>query len=293
MREAARSIVLFKILNINSRCCTFERFMAAILESPSIAVERTLEILETVAHRNGGMSNADISRKLGIPKSSASYILRTLEHRGYLRRNPETGRYRLGVKILSLSRGALSGLDVREAALPIMRQLVDHHHLTAHLAILDGDEAVYVERVEAQGFIKMDTWVGRRMEIHSTSVGKALAAYLDPGTIEGILRTRGMKKLTSKTITTPARYMKELERVREQGYAVDDEENSPEVRCVAAPIFGANGGVEASLGMTGTIHQVGPDMVPKLAAAVKEATLRISHQLGYDGRVRRSHAVSL
>lgn len=261
----------------------------ALLESPSVAVERTLEILEAVAQRASGMSNADISRKLGIPKSSASYILRTLERRGYLRRDPETARYRLGIKVLSLSRGALSGLDVREAALPVMRQLVDHSHMTSHLAILDGDEAVYVEKVEAPGFIKMDTWVGRRMEIHSTSVGKALAAYLDPQKIESILRTRGMKKLTSRTITSPGRYMKELEKVREQGYAVDDEENSSEVRCVAAPIFGASGQVEASLGTTGTIHQVSLEMLPKVAASVKEAALRISHQLGYDAR-RRVHA---
>ncbi len=267
--------------------------MAVPLESPSTAVERTLEILEAVAHRSGGMSNADISRKLRIPKSSASYILRTLQHRGYLRRDPETGRYRLGVKVLSLSRGALSGLDVREAALPVMRQLVEHSHLTAHLAILDGDEAVYVEKVDAPGFIKMDTWVGRRMEIHSTSVGKALAAYLDPAKIAAILKARGMKKLTPRTITSPARFLKELERVREQGYAVDDEENSPEVRCVAAPIFGASGQIEASLGMTGTIHQVSLEMLPRLAAAVKDATLRISHQLGYDARLRRSHAAGL
>ncbi|MBZ5646896.1 MAG: IclR family transcriptional regulator [Acidobacteriia bacterium] len=267
--------------------------MAATLESPSIAVERTLEILEAVAHRSGGMSNADISRKLRIPKSSASYILRTLEHRGYLRRDPETGRYRLGVKVLSLSRGALTGLDVREAAQPIMRHLVEHNHLTAHLAILDGDEAVYVEKVDAPGFIKMDTWVGRRMEIHSTSVGKALAAYLDPEKIGAILKSRGMKKLTQRTITSPARFMKELEKVREQGYAVDDEENSSEVRCVAAPIFGVGGQIEASLGMTGTIHQISLEMLPKLAAAVKDATLRISHQLGYDARLRRSHVAGL
>ncbi len=267
--------------------------MTQLLESPSTAVERTLEILEAVARRSGGMSNADISRKLGIPKSSASYILRTLEQHGYLRRDPETSRYRLGVKVLSLSRGALTGFDVREAALPTMRQLVEHTHLTAHLAILDGDEAVYVEKVDAPGFIKMDTWVGRRMEIHSTSVGKAIAAFLQPAKVEAILKERGMKRLTDKTITSPARYLKELEHVRECGYSIDDEENSPEVRCVATPIFGADGTVEASLGLTGTIHQVTREMVPKVAASLKEATLRISHQLGYDGRVRRAHVANL
>ena len=83
------------------------------------------------------------------------------------------------MKVLSLSRAALSGVDIREVALPIMRHLVDHIHITTHLAILDHQEAVYVEKVEAPGFIKMDTWIGRRMEVHSTAVGKALLAYLD------------------------------------------------------------------------------------------------------------------
>ena len=154
--------------------------MARQNDSPSTAVERTLLILEAAAQREGGMSNAEFSRKLKIPKSSASYILRTLEQHGYLRRDGEDGRYRLGMKVLSLSRAALSGVDVREVALPIMRQLVDHIHITTHLAILDHGEAVYVEKVEAPSFIKMNTWIGRRMEVHSTAVGKALLAYLDP-----------------------------------------------------------------------------------------------------------------
>ena len=125
--------------------------MPGLAESPSTSVDRTIAILEAVASRAAGMSNAEISRKLGIPKSSASYILRALEKHGYLRRQRETGKYRLGLKILNLGRGALSGVDVREVALPIMRQLVEHVHITSHLAILDGSQAVYVERVESPG----------------------------------------------------------------------------------------------------------------------------------------------
>src|ERR1700759_2724282 len=99
-------------------------------ENPSTAVERTLLILEAVAQREGGMSNAEFSRKLKIPKSSASYILRTLENHGYLRRDGEDGKYQLGMKVVGLSRAALSGVDVREVALPIMQRLVDQIHIT-------------------------------------------------------------------------------------------------------------------------------------------------------------------
>src|SRR3981081_4952322 len=93
-------------------------------DSPSVSVERALAMLEAVAQDSEGMSNADISRKLKIPKSSASYILRTVEKQGILHRNSDTGKYRVGLKVLSLSRGALIGIDVREVALPIMRHLM-------------------------------------------------------------------------------------------------------------------------------------------------------------------------
>ncbi len=163
--------------------------MARQVENPSTAVERTLLILEAVAQREGGMTNADFSRKLKIPKSSASYILRTLEQRGYLRRDKEDGRYRMGMRVLTLSRGALSSLDIREVALPIMRHLVEQVHITTHLAILDHGEAIYVEKVEAKSFIKMDTWIGRRMAVHTTGVGKAILAFLDPKEQEDIMRS--------------------------------------------------------------------------------------------------------
>ena len=252
-------------------------------ESPSTSVERTLLILEAVAQCEDGMSNADLSRKLKIPKSSASYILRTLEQHAYLRRDRDDGKYRLGMKVLNLSRAALRAVDIREVALPIMRNLVDHIHLTTHLAILDHEEAVYVEKVEAPGFIKMDTWVGRRMEVHSTAVGKALLAYLDADEREKIIRHRGLRKLTPHTITSTAKLMREFERVRQLGYSVDDEENSLGARCVGAPIFNNQGRVEASLGSTGTITAVPREAVPRFAAMVKDAARRVSHQLGYRG----------
>jgi DNA-binding IclR family transcriptional regulator len=260
-------------------------------ESPSVAVERALAMLEAVAQDSDGLSNADISRKLQIPKSSASYILRTLEKRGYLNRDAETGKYRVGLKILSLSRGALSGIDVREVALPIMRHLMEKTNLTCHLAILDGSDAVYIEKVEPHGFIKMDTWVGRRMRVHATSVGKALVAYISPERLENILTETGMEKRTAKTIITLPRLLKSLEKVREQGYAVDDEENNIGARCLGAPIFNQNGEIEASLGLSGTINQVNSQTMPRIVEHLKDAARHISMQLGYRAPHRRASGV--
>jgi DNA-binding IclR family transcriptional regulator len=260
-------------------------------ESPSVAVERALAMLEVVAQEPEGLSNAEISRKLQIPKSSASYILRTLEKQAYLNRDSETGRYRVGLKILSLSRGALTGIDVREVALPIMRNLTHKTSLTCHLAILDGPDAVYIEKVEPEGFIRMDTWVGRRMRVHATSVGKAMAAHIPQERLEKIISDRGMEKRTPKTITTMSRLLKELEKVRAQGHAVDDEENNMGARCVGAPIFNQSGSIEAAVGLSGTINQVNAHTMPRILEALKDAARHISMQLGYRAPHRRSTGV--
>ncbi len=249
--------------------------MSVDAASPSRAVERALAMLEAIAQREGGLTNSELSRRLAVPKSTASYLLRALERRGYVKREAATGRYRIGLKVLSLSRGALAGLDIREAALPVLRQLVERSRLTAHLAVLDQGEVVYIERVGAPGFIKVDTWVGRRMEVHSTSVGKAIAAYLPPAEVEAIIRARGLKRRTPKTITVASRLLRELAGVRARGYAVDDEENNPGVRCVAAPVFDRLGEVQASVGVTGTTSQIDRTNLPRIAALVKEAARKI------------------
>ena len=254
----------------------------------STAVERALAILEAVAQRSAGMTNSEISRKLEIPKSSASYILRTLEQRGYLRRERGTGKYVVGLKVLSLGRGVQAGSDIKGAALPVMRQMVERSELTAHLAVLDHGEAVYIEKVESPGFIKMDTWIGRRMMIHSTSVGKALVAHLSASEVEAIVKEHDLKKRTPKTITVHSKFLRDLERVRERGYAIDDEENNLGARCVAAPVFDSFGRVVAAVGLSGATNQVDKARLPKIVEMVKEAARKISRQLGYNSVARRS-----
>jgi IclR family transcriptional regulator, KDG regulon repressor len=251
--------------------------------SPATAVERALNILEAAAHRRDGLTNSEISRKLGIPKSSASYILRTLERRGYLRRETETGRYRLGLKILSLGGDAQANLDIADVALPFMRVLVEKIHMTVHLAVLDQGEAVYIEKVEAPGFFKVNTWVGRRMFLHSTSVGKCLLAWLPKHDVEALVKQQGLKKRTPKTITTMTRLLADLEHIKKEGYAVDDEENSLGARCLGAPVFDVTGNVVAALGASGTLTQVDEASMPRIAEALEETARRISRQMHRSG----------
>ena len=249
----------------------------------SDAVERALSILEAVGQRPAGMTNSEISRRLEMPKSSASYILRVLERRGYLQRDAESGRYRLGLSLLALAQGVQAGQDVREVALPILRQLADRCRLAAHLGVVDRGEAVAVDKAEVPGLIQMATWPGRRTDAHSTSIGKSILAFMPEAEVEEIARTRGLARRTPKTITSLARLRRDLEAVRERGYAFDDEENNLGVRCVAAPVFDASGRVVASINVVGTTGQVTKGAVPKLAETVRDAARRISHKLGHRG----------
>jgi DNA-binding IclR family transcriptional regulator len=257
--------------------------MAASETNPATAVERALNILEATADRREGLTNSEISHKLAIPKSSASYILRALERRGYLRRDADTGRYRLGLKILSLGGDARANLDLAEVALPFMQALQERIHLTVHLAVLDQGEAVYIEKVDAPGFFKVNTWVGRRMFLHSTSVGKCLIAGLPKPEVERLLHQQGLKKRTPKTITSLAKLLAELELVLAQGHAVDDEENSVGARCVAVPVPDANGAAIGALGVSGTLTQMEEANLPRILESLKETARRVSRQVQRSG----------
>lgn len=251
-------------------------------ETTSNAVERAFSILEIIAESAKGLSNSDISRRLKMPKSSASYILRVMEKRGYLTRG-DAGKYHLGLKILSLSRSQSAHLDVREVAKPILEKFVEKSRMSeAHLAVLDNGRAVYVEKVEAENsFIKMDIWVGHRLPVHTTAIGKILVAPLADEEVIKILDLRGMERKTRRSICDKKKFLHELERVRKSGFAVDDEENSLSVRCVAAPIYNAGGETVAALGTSTTILQLDKAHLPKVAELVKEAARKVSEQLGF------------
>jgi DNA-binding IclR family transcriptional regulator len=253
------------------------------MSEESNSVERALSILETVAHSANGLTNSDLSRRLSIPKSSASYILRVLERRGYLLRAQESGKYRLGLKLMSLARETLAHLDVRTVAKPVMESFVRQARLPVHLALLDNGRAVYIEKVEAESFVKMDIWVGHRLPVHTTAIGKVLASGLSEAEILALLELRGMERKTPHSITTPKKYLAELKQVSAQGYALDNEENSLGVRCVAAPVHDANGQVLAALGTSNTTMQIDNARLPKVIEAVKTAAARISQQLGFAG----------
>ena len=244
------------------------------------SVERALSILELLASKHQGLTTSAISRSTHLPKSSTSYLLRTLVGRGYVRRDEETGHHTLGIRVLSLGGQAMQGMALREIAIPHLRSIVDRTRLGAHLAILDHGDAVYIERVESPGFIKMDIWVGRRVAPQLTAIGKALICHLDPPVVQEITARHRVTPASSKTIVKLPRLLEELALTRRRGYAVDDEEHAVGVRCVAAPVFAASGDVVAALGASGTVSQLNDDHLAAVGNIIRAAALKLSGQLG-------------
>jgi DNA-binding IclR family transcriptional regulator len=244
------------------------------------SVERALSILELLASRNHGLSTSEISRVAGVPKSSTSYLLRTLVSRGYVRRDPETGHHTLGIRVLSLGGQAMQGMALRELAMAHLRHLVETTRLGAHLAILDHGDAVYIERIESPGFIKMDIWNGRRVAPQATAVGKALICHLTREEVQEIAGLHPVRPVSARTIVSLPHLFEELAAISRRGYAIDDEEHAVGVRCVAAPVFSASGEVVAAIGVTGTVSQLNDDYLPSLGKIVQTAALKLSAQLG-------------
>jgi IclR family acetate operon transcriptional repressor len=244
------------------------------------SVERALSILELLASKHQGLSTSDISRFAQLPKSSTSYLLRTLVGRGYVHRDSETGQHTLGVRVLSLGGQAMQGMALREVSLPYLRHLVERTRLGAHLAVLDHGDAVYVERIESPGFIKMDIWNGRRVAPQATAIGKALICQMDKQEIQEIVARHRINPTSAKTIMSVPRLLTELQTTRRRGYAIDDEEHAVGVRCVAAPVFAAGGEIVGAIGVSGTVSQLSDSYLDAVGNIVRTAAVKFSAQLG-------------
>ena len=255
--------------------------MAQLKEYSVPALERALSVLQCLGDSKRGFSISEIGRRLKIPKSSAHLILTTLGRRGFLQRNTQTGRYHLGLQLVSLSRSALENLDLREEAKPFLRSLMQESGFTVHMAVLERDEAVIIEKVEAPGLVRLASWIGRRLDVNCTGVGKVLLAFLPEDELDHLLRTKEFARHNSRTIISKHALRRELKRVKQLGYALDNEEDEPGVRCIGAPVFDENGKAVAAISVAGTTSQIGIDRVPNLARQVKRAAGSISVRLGY------------
>jgi DNA-binding IclR family transcriptional regulator len=239
-----------------------------------------LEILDMFERDRSEIGIGEMAQHLGLHRSTTSRLAATLAVAGYLESTGEPGRYRLSGKLVTLGELAASEGDVRRAALPYLRDLVQSLGETGHLAILEGAEAVTVGVVDGWQTVRMHSWVGKRSPAYCSSMGKALLAGLDDKEIDARYPGARLEARTDRTITDPDELKRHLAQVRERGYAVDREELEPHLCCVAGPVFDRTGAVVASISVSGPDSRLDDASIPATAEAVRRAAWQISARLG-------------
>lgn len=253
--------------------------MAASKTHSVPALERALSIMEVLSRSKKGRTLSQLTRDLGLPRSSVHCLLLTFERCGYLQREPKTGRYRIALRVCDLAHTALSGITLREEAVPVLRNLMQECGLTVHMGIPEQGQGVLVEKLEPPGQFRIATWVSKRLDLHCTAVGKSLLAHLPAQEVAELIGKRGLLRHNDNTICSARKLKEELDRVRQRGYAVDDEEEEIGIRCVGAPVFNEHGQVVAAVSIVGTTSQIGPENCEMLAGKVMTAAREITDRL--------------
>lgn len=249
---------------------------------PVKTVRRAMEILNVMAEAGGQVGVIELAERLRASQSTIHRIISTLVADDYVAQSPHTGKYELGLRVLTLGGTVLNQLEIRKQAMPVLGRLAAETQCNANLAVLHEDDVLYVGRVDGPKSGRMYTPIGRRAPAHATGLGKALLAFLPDGDAEAILEARRpLKSCTPHTITDPARLRSDLEQTRVRGYAVDLEEFIQGVRCVAVPIRGREGNVAGALSLSASVFQLREDDIGRYGALLQDAAYEISGRLGY------------
>jgi len=244
---------------------------------PIKVLDKSLSVLELLLQKGSAMNMTELSEKLELYPSTIHRILDTLKNWGYVEQDLHTQKYQLGLKALELGMAKLHQMDlVRDAA---------QCNETVHLGVLEEGEVIYLAKEESSQTIRMCSYVGRRAPLHCTALGKVLLTYLSAEERKKILGKEVLPRLTENTITNKRELEKELGKVREQGFALDREENEKDVRCVAAPIRNYQGEVIAALSISSPIFRIDKNAQNNLRKALIETSKKISKRLGYNSKL--------
>lgn len=235
----------------------------------------------TATHREWGVS--DLARRLGIAKSTAHRLLATLTDEALLEQDQHTGRYRLGLAMFDLAAAAQS-MDLHEAVLSPMTELRNRTGETVQVAVLDGREVVYVERLDSPNTVRVFSEIGRRNSAHATGCGKALLAFQPPDQLDRLLRGWELTTVTEHTITDIAALRAELAESRRRGYAVNRRESELSVMSVGAPIRDLSGRTVAAISVAGPADRLEAAEL-RYAQVAMEVAAAISRRLGFRGTV--------
>jgi len=245
-------------------------------------LERGLSVLSLFSNDTSELTLTEISRSADINMTTSLRIASTLEGAGYLRRDPETKRYRPSIKVLQLGFSALRSMDIRQSARPYLERLSSETGETVSLAVLDGLEIVYVDRIRNRQIVGVVLGMGSRLPAHCTSMGKAILAYLPEGQLKTQLNGAALDACTGNTIVEIDSLAADLAKVRRRGYAINNQELAVGLRAVAAPIWGEHGQVVAAINISGSTETISrSSLKQKLVPLLSMTASEISQSLGF------------
>ena len=245
------------------------------------SLDRAINLLEMLVRSENGMGVTELSRELDLHKSTVFRLLDTLKYRGYVEKNDDNQNYIIGIKLFELGSRVLNDIDSRNRVRPYLEELKEKTDETVHLGILDDGEIIYVDKVESNATIRMYSQVGRRVPVHSTSLGKVILAHLPEERVREIIEHKGLPEEGKNTITDPDELIEHLKKVKEQGYAVDDEEQEEGIRCIAGPVFNHRGEIQSSFSISAPITRMDKERLDKLSELIVEYSKKMSRSLGY------------
>jgi DNA-binding IclR family transcriptional regulator len=243
------------------------------------ALDRSLQILELLKSQDREMNMSEIAALTGWPKSSVQKLLITLHHYGFVHRDEGTKMYSLGLALAEFGRAALSSLDIRKMAKPLLKEMVDYSGETAVLGILQGTKMVMVDKQLPFQKIRVSPFIGLRLPGTQTAMSKAILAWLPSEKVDEIIRVEGFLRRGPNAISDPDAYRRELQATRARGYAVEWEEFQEGANGVAAPVFSPNRDPVAVLGITGPSFRMPEEKVADCAAKCVEAAAELSRML--------------
>jgi IclR family KDG regulon transcriptional repressor len=251
-------------------------------------IDRVFQILDLLAENKGELGATELAQQLQLHKSTVHRLLVTLEQHRFLQKNPDNAKYRLGWRLFELGTLAVSRVEIHSMARPHLEVLVKQTGETAHLGVVAGGELISIASVETDRSLRLPGTVGRRSPLYCSSQGKSILAFSTEAVAGEMIRGIQFKGFTRNTITTAARLMQELERVRKCGYALDNEEFENDLRCIGAPVFNHEGKVIAAMSIAGPTYRIGSREIPRLAAAVVLASKKLSAAMGYSNQLREA-----
>ena len=243
-------------------------------------LEKGLQLLLSLSGVSGEMTLGEITTTVRGHPSTIYRLLAALEKFGFVRRDPHTGRFSLGLRLAELGHLALERIELRMIARPVLQRLMEETAETIHLMVLDGDTGIYIDRVESPQRVRVASSLGARQTLHCSGVGKAMLAFLDEEKRNHIITGR-LPRFTANTITSAATLRRHLVEVKSRGVAFDDCEVEEGVRCVGAPIFDHTGQAVASISISGPAYRVDLQDLKTWAPLVRQAGLEVSAALGF------------